>query len=68
MALYSIESEHCLGISHSGAVTVNGESAVELSDEAQDFLYNHMDPGLDMDNVGYEIEITQAIITMAESA
>lgn len=32
MALYSIESEQCLGISHSGAVTVNGESAVELSD------------------------------------
>jgi hypothetical protein len=31
MALYSIESEQCLGISHSGAVTVNGESAFELS-------------------------------------
>ena len=33
MALYSIESEQCLGMSHHGAVTVNGESAVELSDE-----------------------------------
>ena len=38
MALYSIESEQCLGISHSGAVTVNGESAVELSDEEVDIL------------------------------
>ena len=27
MALYSIESEQFLGMSHSGAVTVNGESA-----------------------------------------
>ena len=34
MALYSIESEQCLGMAHfGGAVTVNGESAVELSDE-----------------------------------
>ena len=38
MALYSIESEQCLGMSHSGAVTVNGESAVELSDEEVDIL------------------------------
>lgn len=38
MALYSIESEQCLGMSHSGAVTVNGESAVELSDEEVDVL------------------------------
>jgi hypothetical protein len=38
MALYSIESEQCLGISHHGAVTVNGESAVELSDEEVDIL------------------------------
>ena len=38
MALYSIESEQCLGMSHSGAVTVNGESAVELSDEEADIL------------------------------
>lgn len=38
MALYSIESEQFLGISHSGAVTVNGESAVELSDEEVDIL------------------------------
>ena len=38
MALYSIESEQCLGISHSGAVTVNGESAVELSDEDVEIL------------------------------
>ena len=38
MALYSIESEQCLGISHSGAVNVNGESAVELSDEEVDIL------------------------------
>lgn len=40
MALYSIESEQCLGISHSGAVTVNGESAVELSDEEVAILVN----------------------------
>lgn len=33
MALYSIESEQYLGISHSGEVTVNGESAVELTNE-----------------------------------
>ena len=38
MALYSIESEQCIGMSHSGAVTVNGESAVELSDEEVDIL------------------------------
>ena len=38
MALYSIESEQCLGMSHSGAVTVHGESAVELSDEEVDIL------------------------------
>ena len=38
MALYSIESEQFLGISHSGAVTVNGESAVELSDEEVEIL------------------------------
>jgi hypothetical protein len=38
MALYSIESEQCLGMSHHGAVTVNGESAVELSDEEVDIL------------------------------
>ena len=38
MALYSIESEQCLGMSHSGEVTVNGESAVELSDEEVDIL------------------------------
>jgi hypothetical protein len=38
MALYSIESEQCLGMTHSGAVTVNGERAVELSDEEVDIL------------------------------
>ena len=38
MALYCIESEQCLGMSHHGAVTVNGESAVELSDEEVDIL------------------------------
>ena len=38
MALYSIENEQCLGMSHHGAVTVNGESAVELSDEEVDIL------------------------------
>lgn len=38
MALYSIEREQCLGMSHHGAVTVNGESAVELSDEEVDIL------------------------------
>ena len=39
MALYSIESEQCLGMSHfGGAVTVNGERAVELSDEEVDIL------------------------------
>ena len=38
MALYSIESNQFLGMSHSGAVTVNGESTVELSDEEVDIL------------------------------
>lgn len=38
MALYSIESEQCLGMSHHGAVTVDGESVVELSDEEVDIL------------------------------
>ena len=38
MALYSIESEKSLGMSHTGEVTVNGESAVELSDEEVDIL------------------------------
>ena len=38
MSLYSIESEQCLGMSHHGAVTVDGESAVELSDEEVDIL------------------------------
>jgi hypothetical protein len=38
MALYSIEGEQCLGMSHCGAVTVNGESAVELSDEEVNIL------------------------------
>ena len=39
MALYSIESEQCLGMAHfGGAVTVNGESAVELSDEEVNIL------------------------------
>ena len=33
MSLYSIESEKVLGITHTGEVTVNGESAVELTDE-----------------------------------
>ena len=38
MALYSIESGQFLGMSHHGAVTVNGESAVELTDEEVDIL------------------------------
>ena len=38
MALYSIESEQCLGMSHSGEVTVKGKSTVELSDEEVDIL------------------------------
>ena len=39
MALYSIESEQCLGMAHfGGAVTVNGESTVELSDEEVNIL------------------------------
>lgn len=38
MALYSIESEKFLGISHSGTMTVEGESAVELSDEEVDII------------------------------
>jgi hypothetical protein len=50
MALYSIESEQCLGMSHHGAVTVNGESAVELSDqEVRDFFYEHIGADLNMD-------------------
>jgi hypothetical protein len=38
MSLYSIESEKVLGMSHTGEVTVDGESAVELSDEEVDIL------------------------------
>ena len=42
MALYSIESEQCLGMAHfGGEVTVNGEGTVELSDEEE--LGNLMD-------------------------
>ena len=33
MALYSIENDTCLGISHSGAVNVESDGFVELSDE-----------------------------------
>lgn len=33
MAKYTIECEQFLGMSHSGAVTVNGESTVDLTDE-----------------------------------
>ena len=33
MALYSIENDTCLGISHSGAVNVESEGYVELSDK-----------------------------------
>ena len=33
MALYSIENDTCLGISHSGAVNVESEGYVELADE-----------------------------------
>lgn len=33
MALYSIENDTCLGISHSGAVNIESEGYVELSDE-----------------------------------
>ena len=33
MALYSIYNDTCLGISHSGAVNVESEGYVELSDE-----------------------------------
>ena len=38
MSLYSIESEKVLGMSHTGEVTFDGESAVELSDEEVDIL------------------------------
>jgi hypothetical protein len=38
MSLYSIESEKVLGMSHTGEVTVDGESAVELSDDEVDIL------------------------------
>ena len=38
MPLFSIESEKVLGMSHTGEVTVDGESAVELSDEEVDIL------------------------------
>lgn len=40
MPIFSIESEQSLGMSHHGAVTVNGESAVELSDEEVAILVN----------------------------
>ena len=38
MATFSIESELFLGMSHSGSVTINGESKVELLDEEVEIL------------------------------
>ena len=57
MALYNIESEQSLGISHSGEVTVNGESAVELSDEEVDILVRLIreKQTTDVDQLGLEV-------------
>lgn len=40
MAIFSIESELFLGMSHSGSVTIDGESTVELQDEEVEILVN----------------------------
>lgn len=77
MALYSIESELCLGMSHHGAVTVDGESAVELSDEEVDILVklikekNSTDIGdLDLEDLYPEIykKLDEAYYKMAYDA
>ena len=77
MALYSIESEQCLGMSHHGAVTVNRESAVELSDEEVDILVklikekNSTDIGdLDLEDLYPEIykKLDEAYYKMAYDA
>lgn len=40
MAFYRIENELDLGMSHSGAVVIDGESTVELTDEDVEILVN----------------------------
>jgi hypothetical protein len=32
----------------------------------KDFFYNHMNAGLELDNIAYEVAIPEAIIKMAE--
>jgi len=56
MALYSIESDVCLGMSHSGPVNVEGESAVELSDDEVKILVDLIreKDSTDVDDLGLE--------------
>lgn len=56
MALYSLENEQFLGMSHSGPMSVNGESAVELSDEEVDILVSliHEKNTTDVEKLGLE--------------
>ena len=35
-------------------------------DEARDFFYNHMNAGLELEDVEYSVEIPEAIIKLAE--
>ena len=56
MAQYSIECEQFLGISHSGSVTVDGESTVDLTDEEVDVLVSLIreKSTTDVDELGIE--------------
>ena len=40
MALYKIENDNCLGVSHSGPVNIKSEGFVELSDEEVEKIVN----------------------------
>lgn len=73
MALYSIENDICLGISHSGAVNVESEGYVELSDEEVAKIVDLIRQkgttdieGLELEDVEYSVEIPEAIIELAE--
>ena len=73
MALYSIENDTCLGISHSGAVNVESEGYVELSDEEVAKIVDLIRQkgttdieGLELEDVEYSVEIPEAIIKVAE--
>lgn len=74
MALYRIENDTCLGITHSGgAVNVESEGYVELSDEEVakivDLIRQKGTTDIDeleLEDVEYSVEIPEAIIKVAE--